>query len=197
MLTPYKRVTAGVGQRRRESHDSSKPTSAARTAAATNPHAKARHLPPPSDDTGSAFWLLPDVMATVLDVTRTPYPAELGGRGILPLEGESFLPALKGKRWDRSPLFWEHEGNAAVREGKWKLVRNFTAARSATPGFDTPGRRGGWELYDMTSDRTELHDLSAEYPEVVKHLTAAYEKWEQRCGVRNWEKILASADLPW
>ena len=54
-----------------------------------------------------------------------------------------------------APLFWEHEGNAAVRIGKWKLVRKYPDA---------------WELYDMEADRTEMHDLAAQHPErVARH----------------------------
>ena len=49
-------------------------------------------------------------------------------------------------------MFWEHEGNAAVRIGRWKLVRDYPRP---------------WELYDMEADRTELHDLAAQHPERV------------------------------
>ena len=50
-------------------------------------------------------------------------------------------------------MFWEHEGNAAVRIGKWKLVKRYPR---------------DWELYDMDADRTELHDLAAQQPERVR-----------------------------
>ncbi len=90
-------------------------------------------------------------------------------------------------------LFWEHEGNAAVREGKWKLVKNFTAASSATPGFDPPGKRGAWELYDLDVDRTELNDLAGKFPERVAAMAAAYEAWAKRCGVIDREVILGTA----
>ncbi|MFN9548981.1 MAG: sulfatase-like hydrolase/transferase, partial [Pirellulaceae bacterium] len=48
------------------------------------------------------------------------------------------------------PLWWMHEGNRAIRIGKWKAV----AAK------DQP-----WELYDMESDRGEQNDLASEHPE--------------------------------
>jgi arylsulfatase len=70
--------------------------------------------------------------------------------------------------------FWEHEGNRAVRQGKWKLVSRFS---------------GGWELYDLEADRTELHDLAGKHPDVVKELLGRYEKWAARVGVRPWDKI--------
>ncbi|MEM8857658.1 MAG: arylsulfatase, partial [Chloroflexota bacterium] len=86
-----------------------------------------------------------DIMATILDATGASYPAEYDGNAIQPTDGESFLPQLEGKDWDRQrPIFFEHEGNAAVRMGQFKLVRQ----------FDRP-----WELYDMWADRTELNDL--------------------------------------
>ena len=70
-------------------------------------------------------------------------------------------------------LFWEHEGNRAVRQGKWKLV-------SRHPG--------NWELYDLEADRTELHDLAGANPEKVKELAAMYDAWAKRCGVLPWGK---------
>ena len=119
---------------------------------------------------------LPDIMATILDVTGTPYPAEWEGHAIAPLEGESLVPAFDADGIERPPMFWEHEGNAAVRIGRWKLVRNYP---------------GPWELYDMVADRTELHDLAAAHPERVADMARQYDAWAERCGVLPREQILA------
>lgn len=118
---------------------------------------------------------LPDIMATVLDVTGAPYPANHDGHDILPVEGESLARAFAEDPAERGPLFWEHEGNAAVRVGKWKLVRRYPAE---------------WELYDMEADRTELHDLAAQHPKRVREMSALYAGWAERCGVIPRERIL-------
>jgi arylsulfatase len=100
-----------------------------------------------------------DVMPTCLELAGASYPAgsaqELHG-----LQGRSLVPALQGRTIERESVFWEHEGNRALREGKWKLVAK--------------GVGGRWELYDMDADRSELHDLAGEHPERVK---AMAEKW--------------------
>ena len=117
---------------------------------------------------------LPDIMATVLDVTGTPYPEAWQGHEVEPLEGTSLVPVLRQEQPQRPPMFWEHEGNAAVRIGKWKLVRKFPDP---------------WELYDMEQDRTELNDIAARHPDRVKDMLAQYEAWAQRCGVIPRERV--------
>ena len=88
-----------------------------------------------------------DILPTLLEAAGVPLPERREGRPVTPVEGESFLPLLSGAPWQRDrPIFFEHEGNRAVRDGQWKLV-------SRHPG--------SWELYDMQRDRTELHDLAA------------------------------------
>jgi arylsulfatase len=119
---------------------------------------------------------LPDVMATLVDITGVPYPTQYEGRSVLPLEGHSLLGAFAADGAPRPPMFWEHEGNSAVRIGPWKLVRRHPRA---------------WELYDMESDRTELHDLAALYPERVRDMALQYEAWARRCGVLDREKVVA------
>jgi arylsulfatase A-like enzyme len=118
---------------------------------------------------------LPDVMATILDVTGATYPKTYDGHDILPCEGESLVPSFAAAYNARGPLFWEHEGNAAARVGKWKLVRKYP---------------GPWELYDMEIDRTEMNDLAAQHPERVREMTAQYQQWANRCGVIPREKIV-------
>ncbi len=121
---------------------------------------------------------LPDIMATIVDATGAVYPATFDGRPIDPLEGESLLPvfARDASGDERRPMFWEHEGNAAVRIGKWKLVRRHPR---------------DWELYDMDADRTELHDLAAREPERVQAMAAQYDAWAKRCGVLDRDKVVA------
>ena len=113
-----------------------------------------------------------DVLPTFAELAGAAYPSEFNGKAIQPVEGESFLPALQGADWRRAnPLYWEHEGNRAVRIGDWKLV-------SKHPG--------DWELYNMIEDRTELSDLSAGEAERVTAMAGMYVAWAERCEVRDW-----------
>ena len=64
-----------------------------------------------------------DITATCIEAAGATYPTEHNGNSITPLEGESFLSTADGQQWSRqAPIFWEHEGNRAVRVGEWKLV---------------------------------------------------------------------------
>jgi arylsulfatase A-like enzyme len=92
-----------------------------------------------------------------------------------PPEGVSMLPTWAGAGAERPALFWEHEGNCAVRRGRWKLVRKFGLA---------------WELYDLDEDRTELDDLATEHPHLVVELAREYDEWAARCGVIPRQSIL-------
>ena len=113
-----------------------------------------------------------DLMATCVDLAGATYPQQVRGQSILPLEGRSLVPAFQGKTIQREALYWEHEGNRAIRMGKWKLVAKSPA--------------GPWELYDMQSDRTEMHDLAAAEPERVKAMTAQWETWAKRAHALPW-----------
>ena len=113
-----------------------------------------------------------DLMATCVDLSGAKYPARFNGETITPLEGVSLRPALGGNSLQRAqPIFWEHEGNRALRDGNWKLVSKYP---------------GGWELHDIANDRAEQHDLAAKFPDRVKTMSAQWDAWAQRAGVRPW-----------
>ncbi|QSO47385.1 arylsulfatase [Alicyclobacillus mengziensis] len=118
---------------------------------------------------------LPDVMATIVDISGATYPDRFNGKKVLPCEGTSIRTVFEDDHMKPRPLFWEHEGNAAVRIGNWKLVRRYP---------------GDWELYDMVADRTEMHDLASQHPDKVREMSEMYLEWANRCRVIPREKIL-------
>jgi len=123
-----------------------------------------------------------DLMPTFEDIASAQHPASYKGHDILPLEGRSLLPIFKGgTRTNAAPVFWEHEGNRAVRSDKWKLVSRYP---------------GPWELYDVEADRTEQHNLAAEQPETVREMAAQYEQWARRCNVLPLDKLPGAKPTP-
>ncbi len=109
-----------------------------------------------------------DIMATCVDLGKVNYPKERDGKKIKPLEGKSLNTAFKGDEIQRDAIYWEHEGNRAIRKGNWKLV-----SKENRP----------WELYNMATDRTELRDLSKNKTEIVKELSKAYQEYADRADV--------------
>jgi len=119
-----------------------------------------------------------DIMPTCVELAGAKYPTNFDGHTILPPAGRSLVPAFADQPIQRDAIYWEHEGNAAVRQGDWKLVR-----------FEWDGR---WELYNLKTDRTEQHDLSAQDPERVKEMSALWNAWAKQYNVlpevhRNFE----------
>lgn len=108
---------------------------------------------------------LPDLMATCVELAEATYPSKIPA-----CEGKSLVPLFNGSRESvhTEPLFWEHEGNAAVRWGDWKLVRE----------YEKP-----WELYNLSVDRTELHDLAEKDATRRDKMIALWEDWATKNGV--------------
>ena len=73
------------------------------------------------------------------------------------------------------PIVIEHEGNVAVRDGQWKLVRKYP---------------GDWELYDMETDRTELDDQAATNSEKLHESTGLYTEFAEKVGVVQWRDLI-------
>jgi arylsulfatase A-like enzyme len=113
-----------------------------------------------------------DIMATCVDLAGGNYPAERAGQKVQPMEGRSLAPAFSGKKIERDTLFWEHEGNRALRIGDWKLVAK--------------GPAGPWELYDLSRDRTEMRDLMTTEPARGKEMIATWTRLAERTHAIPW-----------
>ena len=107
-----------------------------------------------------------DIAATCVDLAQAPYPTNK-----TPLEGRSLRPAFADQPIEREAIYWEHEGNRAVRAGDWKLVSK----------HDQP-----WELYDISKDRVEANNLAVKHSGRVQELSAKYEAYAKRALVEAW-----------
>ncbi|QDT06503.1 Arylsulfatase [Rubripirellula lacrimiformis] len=120
---------------------------------------------------GAAY--LPDFMATCIDLSGAEYPSDKPA-----VRGQSLVPVLHETDPEtdpetelvvhQSPMYWEHEGNAAMRMGPWKLVRQYQQP---------------WELYDLDADRTELNNLAEVRAEKRDEMVEMWEIWATKTGV--------------
>jgi N-acetylgalactosamine-6-sulfatase len=88
-------------------------------------------------------------------------------------DGEDRSGVLLGKAAPREkPIYWRwppangkgrNWAHAAIRDGKWKLLRDKNGERI--------------ELYDIPADRAESENLAQENPEVVERLLTALDQW--------------------
>lgn len=117
-----------------------------------------------------------DIMPTLIELAGVEYPKSYNGKNIIPLAGISLVTAFNNQPLNRKLLFWEHEMNRAVRMGNWKLV---STAKLMDGGYGLwkSYQNGKWELYDLATDRSELKDLSGQYPDIVSMMSAYWEKW--------------------
>jgi arylsulfatase len=130
-----------------------------------------------------AYGHVKDIFATCMEAAGVESPVK---------ESRSLLgQLLDGTVVDESPLFWERRGHEAVRIGRWKLVRSYSAPAGMNPDGDTAGpRTGQWELYDLQEDPLESRDLAATQPERVAQLAKQHAEWSARVGVVDRAKIV-------
>lgn len=111
-----------------------------------------------------------DIMPTFVEITRIDYPSQYKDRLILPCEGVSLLPAIRGEETERKkPIYWEWQYGLAVRESNWKLVKQ---------GLNSP-----WSLFDMEKDPSETADLASKNPKIVERMNKLFNDWKKRVSI--------------
>jgi arylsulfatase len=110
-----------------------------------------------------------DFMPTLLEVAATPYPHEIDERNLLPLDGKSLLPLIRGdESEEHESLCWSVPRHHAIRMERWKAIR--------------PRTGGPWQLFDLQNDGTETTDLAKQEPERVKAMARQFEEWQKSVG---------------
>ncbi|MFI2741656.1 arylsulfatase [Zhouia sp. PK063] len=127
------------------------------------------------------YGFLPDIMATFVDAANANYPITFNGYQIPKCEGESLIPLFTNinNPIHTKPIFWEHEGNKAVRLGNYKLVMEWKGKAKSK-----------WELYNMQTDRTEMHDLASQMPNKVQNMAKLWHTWAKTHQVKPWPEVL-------
>ncbi|TWU03273.1 sulfatase-like hydrolase/transferase [Neorhodopirellula pilleata] len=106
--------------------------------------------------TSDLLFYFPDLLPTIAEVTGAKAPADVDGISILPeLIGEE---AAGHPQAQHEYLYWEINGQTAVRMGNWKAIQ--------------PRANAAWELYDLATDISESNDLATTHPEVLAKLQA-------------------------
>ena len=112
-----------------------------------------------------------------MEAVGSKVPERWKDRPVPPAPGKSLVPLFaKDGAVSHETIWWMHEGNRALRVGDWKIV--------------AAGREAAWELYDLTTDRSEEKNLAATMPDKVKELGAIWQ------GTMREHAALAAKDLP-
>lgn len=118
----------------------------------------------------STYWHIKDLAPTLLEAAGLGTSHTYLGQPVV-FDGESMLGnwADPGKERNDPIVFWEHQGNRALRNGQFKLV-----SQKGQP----------WELYELSNDRNEVVDIAPSNPDMVAEMEAIWMEMAAMQGVR-------------
>ena len=129
--------------------------------------------------TRDQFHHVNDIAPTVYELTGVTPPTTYRGRDQLPITGTSLAYAIEDASapTTKAVQYFEMMGHRGLWLDGWKAVTRHQAG--------TPFEDDQWELYDLTTDRSECNDLAEAEPE---RLAALIERW--------WEEADRHGVLP-
>ncbi|CAF5000339.1 unnamed protein product, partial [Rotaria sp. Silwood1] len=126
-----------------------------------------------------AFTTVMDILPTVLDLANVPHPGTIfRNRTVVTPRGKSWIPFLRQPRKykhvhsEHESTGWELFAQRAIRRGKYKAIL-----------MPSEGNTSRWELYDLSRDKGELHNLAHETEHILKELIEAWFAYEAETGV--------------
>ena len=117
-----------------------------------------------------------DLAPTIIELAGGHWPETCNNQPVPPCPGKSLVPIFTKDGSVKHDFFWWlHDDNRAIRIGDWKLVAD---------------HQKPWELYDLSGDRSETHNLAVGNPSKVKELEQAWTRHFDET------RTLATQDLP-
>jgi arylsulfatase A-like enzyme len=124
-----------------------------------------------------AFTHVRDMTPTFLEYAGIKLPGSTyKGNTAYPIMGKSLKPLFDG---DISNVYGDNESiaqelfnNSAIFMGQWKAVKN-------APPLGTDN----WQLFNLTSDIGENHDLAGQHPDILQKLVSAYGEYSKKVGI--------------
>ena len=113
-----------------------------------------------------------DIMPTIVEVSGASYPSTYNGNVITPMQGTSLVPAFNNLSLNRDTMVWEHEANRGIRIGHLKCVAKVAPVREFTIADHQR-----WELYDLSTDPTEMVNLASSQPAILQSMIATWERY--------------------
>ena len=104
-----------------------------------------------------------DLVPTLILAAGSALPKSWNGRPVPTPPGTILQPQFHADEpMPTRTLWWQHEGNRALRKGDWKIVAS---------GHENP-----WELYDLRQDRSEGNNLAPSHPDRVRELAMEWNR---------------------
>lgn len=127
-----------------------------------------------------------DAPCAAMDLFPTVLRLAGGDPEAYALDGRDLLPVLtEGADSPHEELFWEMEGQTAVRRGRYKLVLNGQLVETEPP-------QEAVFLSDLREDPGETVNLAGRMPELTQELTERALRWRE--GIEaHWEENFAQA----
>jgi arylsulfatase len=123
-----------------------------------------------------SFVHVRDIMPTLLETAGIAAPESIDGRNVLPIQGQSVLDLFTGKSEKAyagaGRVGYELFSFKAFVDGNWKIVR-----------MPKPLGTGEWELFDLSKDPAEIHDLSSKQPTKLEEMVALWNQYKEENGV--------------
>ena len=124
-----------------------------------------------------SFTTLMDVAPTFYEIAQTRYPKTYNGKPVYSLRGSSLMPVASGQAstvHDQDYVYAQETGERAlVRKGHWKLLNSIR-----------PFSRDNFELYDLSTDLAEKHNLKDKQPDKYLELLAEWDRFAEEIRVQ-------------
>ena len=125
------------------------------------------------------FLHVNDIVPTIYEILDIPYPEVVNGYKQDPIDGKSFVATFTDAKAEnlKKTQFFDNNGSRGVYHKGWFAstfgpLYPWVSAQKDLDKWDS--NNDVWQLYDLSTDFSQAHDVSAQYPEKLNELKALF-----------------------